>query len=59
MAKHVYINDIVGVLVSAVALCSVVASDREQMRHAAIVVWDSRHARPPPQHFGEDVSKTM
>jgi hypothetical protein len=59
MAKRVYRNYIVDVLASAFALCSVVSCEREQMQRTACTVWSSRHARPPPQHLGEDVAGTM
>lgn len=55
MAESVYRNDIVGLLASAVALCSVVSWEREQMRCTQRVVWSLRPARPPPQQ----VSRTI
>ena len=59
MAKRVYRNGIVGVLASAVALCSVALYEREQIRRSALSVWSSRHTRPPPQHLGVDAPGTM
>jgi len=59
MGKHVYINEIMGVLVSTVALCSVDERESRQMCRTALVMWNSRHTRPPPLHFGEDVAETM
>lgn len=59
MAKLVYRYDIVGVVASVVAPFSIVSYKREKMRRTAREVWSSRHARPPPQHLGEDVAGTM